>query len=345
MPVKKISISDLVGLPKTTLVFDVRSEGEYQHAHIPGAISLPLFNNEERAIVGTAYKKEGKQKAIKLGLDFFGVKMRKMVEEVEKHTKNKPQQIIVHCWRGGMRSAGVAWLLDLYGYEVCTIIGGYKAFRRWTLEQFEKEYSFRILGGYTGSSKTELLQSLLESNESIVDLEGLAHHKGSAFGSLGQPPQPTQEMFENKLAQKLYENSNTKRIWVEDESQRIGSVNIPKALWNSLRKAPLYFIEIPFEERLAFILKNYGVFDKEKLVNSIMRIQKRFGPMETKTAINFILEGDIKSAFSLLLHYYDKHYIKAMHTRENIKELLQTISSDSVSASENKELLLSFIKE
>ena len=106
MPVKKISISDLVGLPKTTLVFDVRSEGEYQHAHIPGAISLPLFNNEERAIVGTAYKKEGKQKAIKLGLDFFGVKMRKMVEEVEKHTKNKPQQIIVHCWRGGMRSAG-----------------------------------------------------------------------------------------------------------------------------------------------------------------------------------------------------------------------------------------------
>ena len=308
-------------------------------------LSLPLFNNEERAIVGTAYKKEDKQKAIKLGLDFFGVKMRKMVEEVEKHTKNKSQKIVVHCWRGGMRSAGVAWLLDLYGYEVCTITGGYKAFRRWTLEQFEKEYSFRILGGYTGSSKTELLQSLLESNESIIDLEGMAHHKGSAFGSLGQPPQPTQEMFENKLAQKLYENSNAKRIWVEDESQRIGSVNIPKALWSSLRKAPLYFIEIPFEERLAFILKNYGVFDKEKLVNSIMRIQKRFGPMETKTAINFILEGDIKSAFSLLLHYYDKHYIKAMHTRENIKELLHTISSDSVSASANKELLLSFIKE
>lgn len=348
MPVKKISISEFFELSKTHLIFDVRSEAEYEHAHIPNAISLPLFNNEERKVVGTAYKKEGKQRAIKLGLDYFGVKMRAIVEAVENHTKKNPQQkIIVHCWRGGMRSAGVAWLLDLYGFDVYTIVGGYKAFRRWTLDQFEKEYSFNVLGGYTGSSKTELLHSLSDNQENIIDFEGLAHHKGSAFGALGQPAQPTQEMFENKLALSLFHNNgnDNKSIWIEDESQRIGSVNIPLSLWKTIRKAPLYFIDVPFEERLNFILKNYGSFDREKLVNSIMRIQKRFGPMETKTTINFIIEGDIKSAFSLLLRYYDKHYLKAMHTRENINELLHKLKVETLSTQENKEALLAFVNQ
>jgi tRNA 2-selenouridine synthase len=345
MPIKKITINEFIEQYSTYLIFDVRSEGEYTHAHIPDAISLPLFNNEERKVVGTAYKKEGKQQAIKLGLDYFGVKMRSMVELAEQLTKKNPRQkIIIHCWRGGMRSAGVAWLLDLYGFDVHTIIGGYKAFRKWTLEQFEKEYSFHVLGGYTGSSKTELLKKLGENNEKIVDFEGLAHHKGSAFGSLGQPPQPSQEMFENKLALALHNNSNPKPVWIEDESQRIGSVNIPHSLWGNIRKSPLYFLEIPFEARLNFILKNYGAFDREKLVNSVMRIQKRFGPLETKTTINFILEGDIKSAFSLLLKYYDKYYIKAMHTRENLKTLLHTITSNTIDSEINKEALLSYIK-
>ena len=348
MPVKKIAINEFIELYPSHLIFDVRSEGEYTHAHIPGAISLPLFNNEERKVVGTAYKKESKQKAIKLGLDYFGVKMRTMVEFVEQHTKNNPnQKIIIHCWRGGMRSSGVAWLLDLYGFDVYTVVGGYKAFRKWTMEQFEKEYSFHILGGYTGSSKTEVLKLLGENKQHIIDLEGLAHHKGSAFGSLGQLPQPSQEMFENKIALSLYENSkqNINPIWIEDESQRIGSINIPNPLWNTMRNSPLYFMEIPFEERLDFILKNYGSFDKEKLVNAIMRIQKRFGPLETKTAINFILEGDIKSAFSLLLKYYDKHYIKAMHNRENLELLLHTIPSNTIDSETNKEALLSYIKK
>jgi tRNA 2-selenouridine synthase len=347
MSIKKIAITDFIEQYSMHPIFDVRSEGEYKHAHIPGAISLPLFNNEERAVVGTAYKKEGKQKAIKLGLDYFSVKMRRMIEEVEHHTKKHPnKKIIVHCWRGGMRSAGVAWLLDLYGFEVYTIVGGYKAFRKWTLEQFEKEYKFYVLGGYTGSSKTELLKLLGENKQHVIDLEGLAHHKGSAFGSLGQLPQPSQEMFENKIALALYENAkqNINPIWVEDESQRIGGINIPNALWNTIRKSPLYFMDIPFEERLHFILKNYGVFDKEQLVNAIMRIQKRFGPLETKTAINFILEGDIKNAFNLLLKYYDKQYIKAMHNRENLNSLLHNISSNTIEPEVNIEMLLSYLK-
>jgi len=217
--ITKLNIEEFLLLAKEHPVLDVRSPGEFTHAHIPGAHSLPLFSDEERKIVGTAYKQECKEKAIKLGLEFFGVKMVKMVEEVEELIKVRGTKyevrtkkdfvprtsyiVLVHCWRGGMRSAGVAWLLDLYGFKVYTLVGGYKVYRKWVLQQFEKEYPINILGGYTGSGKTEILHTLIKKQECIIDLEGLAHHKGSAFGSLGQPAQPSQEMFENVLAEEL----------------------------------------------------------------------------------------------------------------------------------------------
>ncbi len=344
MSIKKITIPEFIVLANEYPVFDVRSNGEYGHAHIPNANNLPLFSDEERKIVGTAYKKIGKKEAIKLGLDFFGVKMKSMVEEVEKiisTQQSKSNIILVHCWRGGMRSAGVAWLLDLYGFEVYTLIGGYKAFRNWVLQQFEKDYNIKVLGGYTGSAKTELLKSLSVNNENIIDLEGLACHKGSAFGGIGQPQQPSQEMFENKLAVALHKLS-TSPFWIEDESQRIGALNIPPSFWKTIRKSSIYFIDVPFEERLDFIIKGYGQFEKEKLVGAIMRIQKRFGPLETKTAISFLLEDNIREAFVLLLTYYDKSYIKALHNRENITALLQKISFTKIDIALNTKNLLSF---
>src|SRR4029077_3168588 len=196
-------------LAKEYPVLDVRSPGEYQHGHIPGAYSLSLFSDEERKIVGTAYKQESREKAIKLGLAFFGKKMVNMVEEVETLVANhkladtinsKPRHVLVHCWRGGMRSAGVAWLLDLYGFTVYTLVGGYKAYRNWVLKQFDKEYNLHVLGGYTGSGKTQPIQQLARQGEIIIDLEKIANHKGSAFGNLERNPQPSQEMFENELA-------------------------------------------------------------------------------------------------------------------------------------------------
>jgi len=135
-----------------------------------------------------------------------------------------------------MRSAGVAWLLDLYGFTVYTLAGGYKGYRNWVLAQFELEYPFQILGGYTGSGKTEVLKSLMKNGHTVIDLEGIAHHKGSAFGAMGLPPQPSQEHFENKLASALYLSSEAgQTIWLEDESQRIGSVNIPTVLFKQMR--------------------------------------------------------------------------------------------------------------
>jgi len=354
MAIEKISTEQLLLLAKQYPVLDVRSPGEYIHAQIPGAHSLPLFTDEERKIIGTAYKKQSRDIAIKLGLDFFGVKMKKMVEEVEKtvsgyglrvseQTRNLPEtrnSVIVHCWRGGMRSSAVAWLLNFYGYNVYLLEGGYKAYRNWVLQQFEKDYDLNIIGGYTGSGKTGLLKTLQEKKYPVIDLEGFANHKGSAFGALGQPLQPTQEMFENLLATALHQNSKN-TCWIEDESQRIGSLNIPHGFWNIMRTKPVFFIDIPFEQRLDHITENYGSFEKESLIEATERIKKRLGPNEAKTAIAFFKTGQDKEAFRILLGYYDKSYLKALNKRENLPALLNKIDCLGVDAISNTEKLIS----
>lgn len=316
MAIQKMTIEDFVAVATKGIVIDVRSPSEFEHAKIPNALSLPLFNDEERALVGTTYKQKSREYAIKIGLPLFGNKMLSMVESVEKwvadfQKKNKTESttIYVHCWRGGMRSAAVAWLLDLYGFKVCQLIGGYKAYRNWVLAQFTKNYSLKVIGGYTGSGKTEILQTLQKQKFPIIDLEGLAHHKGSAFGAMGQDKQPSQEMFENELATALFSLAD-QTIFIEDESQRIGTVMLPTPFFKLLRSSDCYFIKIPFESRLDFIVQGYGSFKAEDLIAATYRIQKRLGGLETKTAINFILEKDIKAAFQILLSYYDKWYEK-----------------------------------
>lgn len=332
MAIEKIHIEQFLELAKQHPVLDVRSPGEYKHAHIPGACSLPLFTDEERKIVGTAYKQESREQAIKLGLDFFGVKMRKMVEEAEQLSSNS-KTVLVHCWRGGMRSAGVAWLLDLYGFKVFTLAGGYKKYRNYVLDTFRLPFQFNILGGYTGSGKTELLKALKERGEKVIDLEGIANHKGSAFGNIGMPPQPGQEMFENLLAKELrksLEGQPESPVWLEDESQRIGLVNIPGELWKTMRQSPVYFLDIPFEERLKHIVQEYGQLDPEKLADAIGRISQKLGNLNAKTAILLLNEGKITESFDILLKYYDKHYFKSLHNREGINSLLQTVDCKSV---------------
>lgn len=326
-------------------VLDVRSPGEYQHAHIPAALSFPLFTNEERAVVGTLYKQRSREEAIKEGLDYFGPRMRPMVEHAEailagRTTKGRPpgKTLLVHCWRGGMRSGAVAWLLDLYGFDVYVLAGGYKSFRRWVLAQFEKEYPFKMLGGYTGSGKTEVLKELERKKEVVIDLEALAAHRGSAFGAFGQAEQPGQELFENLLAMQLNSALATGLpIWLEDESQRIGHINLPNAFWERMRKAPLYFLEVGFEQRLEHIVNGYGAFSREMLINAIIRIRKRLGPLETKTAINHLLEDNLEECFRILLWYYDKYYTRSLRQREQLDELLHSIPCEEVDAKANAE--------
>lgn len=349
MAIEKITIHQFLDLAQQYPVLDARSPGEYEHSHIPGAYSLPLFSDEERKVVGTAYKQESKQKAIKKGLAYFGVKMVQMVEETERiaevhHINNRSAQseekkVLVHCWRGGMRSAAVAWLLDLYGFKVYSLIGGYKSFRNWCLGQFNKEYGFKIIGGYTGSGKTEILRALSLEGNTVIDLEALANHKGSAFGHLGQRPQPTQEMFENKLAVALFEAASAGCIWIEDESQRIGTVNIPSVLYTYIKTRPVYFLEIPFEERLKHIVDTYGIFEKEKLAQCIMRIEKRLGGLETKTALQYLKSGDVLTCFKILLKYYDKYYLKCLDQKQDNVLFVEKIALEDTDAFKNADVL------
>ena len=361
--IQKITIEQFLELSAHHPVLDVRSPGEYSHAHIPGALNLPLFTDEERKVVGTAYKQQSRQMAIKIGLDYFGVKMRKMVEEVEqltaerwlieesRHVKEEAKQssntVLVHCWRGGMRSGGVAWLLDLYGFKVYTLAGGYKAYRKWVRDQFEKQWEMTIIGGYTGSAKTGILHQLRQAGYNTIDLEKLANHKGSAFGGLGETKQSTQEMFENLLAQELncLKNSLIQHTFIEDESQRIGLLKIPDPFWASMRRSPVCFMDIPFEERLDFLTAEYGRFDKERLVNATIRIKKRLGGLETKTAICFLVEDNYKECFRILLKYYDKWYLKALQNRDNLDGLLYKIACNTIDVAANKEKLLEEIKK
>ncbi len=342
MAIEKIDISRFLELYPRFPVFDVRSPAEYSHARIPGAYSLPLFNDEERKVVGTAYKQQSREQAIKIGLDFFGGKMRKIIEDVSviveqwnnsrtnslyavNASHSKPP-VVVHCWRGGMRSAGIAWLLDLYGFKVYTIAGGYKAFRKWALKYLEEDQRLKILGGYTGSGKTEILHHLRSGGETIVDLEGLANHKGSAFGALGMPKQPSQEMFENSLALDLLRaSSGGKTIWIEDESQRIGLINIPQSFWQMMRSKPVVFVNIPFDKRLEYIVRSYGKQPKSDLAAAITRIQKRLGPLETKTALSFLVEDNLTECFRILLKYYDKLYSKGLSNRPETNKQIDTI--------------------
>jgi tRNA 2-selenouridine synthase len=371
MPIQKINIEEFLKLAKQYPVLDVRSPGEYQHAHIPTAHSLPLFNDEERKQVGTAYKQQSREAAIKIGLDYFGVKMRTMVEETEcivsrfslpgeiSATTNNGQRetrnVLVHCWRGGMRSAAVAWLLDMYGFKVYLLAGGYKTYRRWVLTQFEKDYNFNIIGGYTGSGKTLVLHELQKQNKTIIDLEGLANHKGSAFGALENIPQPKQEMFENMLGEALFVarcvfsetgiSTNNGQpptdIYIEDESQRIGNLQIPMSLWYMMRKSPVIFMDIPFEERLIYITEEYGKLKKETIKDAIIRIQKRLGGLETKNALKFLEEDNFKECFRILLAYYDKWYHKGLYNRENILSLLNKIPCAGVDTKINTQKILS----
>jgi tRNA 2-selenouridine synthase len=370
MAIEKIHIEQFLELAKQYPVIDVRSPGEYKHAHIPGAYNLPLFTDEERKVVGTTYKQISRDQAVKTGLDFFGPKMRKMVEEIESLVvsreslandaglKTKDSRLVlIYCWRGGMRSAGVAWLMDLYGFKVFTLIGGYKKFRNYVLDTFKFPYQLNIVGGYTGSGKTEILKSLQQKGEKVIDLEGLANHKGSTFGNIGMPKQPTQEMFENILATELRAKMTDDRepmaalnpinghpktanlLWLEDESQRIGLVNIPNELWKNMRNSKVYFLDIPFEERLKHIVQEYGRLDQEKMIEAIVRISEKLGNLNAKTAISLLKEDKIAESFAILLQHYDKLYLKSLHNREEINSLLYTVKCKSVTPENSSQLV------
>ena len=316
-----LDIEKFIAQSANAVIIDVRTPKEFEQGRIPGSINIPLFTNEERVIVGTLYKQQGKQPAILKGLEFVGPKMTIIISEVQKLAKDNT--VFVHCWRGGMRSGSVAWLLELYGFKVFTLKGGYKSFRNFVLSTFVKKYKLLILGGKTGSAKTEILTKLAEFNQQIIDLEKLAAHKGSAFGALGEKAQPSQEQFENELAILLNRTDISNPIWLEDESRLIGNKVIPTKLWDQMRIAKTLCIDLPFEERVNYLTKEYGKFPIEQLKVSITKITKRLGHLQAKNALIALDKNDLKTTCRICLGYYDKSYDFGIEQREklNVKHI------------------------
>ena len=315
--IHQLNIEDFLLQSKGHLVLDVRSEGEYNYGHISHSINLPLFNNEERKVVGTAYKKEGKNPAILLGLDIVGKKMGEFVRFSQPRIKEN--KIFIHCWRGGMRSGSMAWLLNLFDYEVFVLKGGYKSYRHHVRSVIAKKFSFIVLGGRTGSGKTEVLHQLKIAGEQVIDLEGLAQHKGSAFGALGQQQQPSTEHFENLLAEELKEFDENKIVWIEDESKTIGKVFLDLNFWNNLCAATLFVMDLPIEERVKKLVAEYGSFSEEELKSSFEKIVRRLGSEQCKKAIQALEEGEFELAATIALTYYDKAYDKGIAMKKNQK--------------------------
>ena len=336
---KKITTKTFLEQGKILPVIDVRSHAEFAQAHIPGAINIPLFTNDERAEVGTAYKKQGKQKAMLIGLDKIGPRMRVTAEQALKVAKNN--QLLVHCWRGGMRSESMAWLFEKVGIECQILRGGYKSYRRYAKTELSKKSDLIILSGSTGSGKTDILKELQKRGEQIIDLEGIAHHKGSAFGAIGEKKQHSTEQFENNLHRIFSELDLSRRIWVEDESKSIGKNFIPDEFFKQMRKAPVLKINISKAERVKRLVKDYTFADKELLIYHLNRIKKRLGPMETQMAIESVENGEMAKAVDISLRFYDKAYAHGLSKRnvKTIKELDLELDNPK----ENAKKILEFI--
>lgn len=311
-------------LNKTSIIYDVRSPLEFKQGSIPFAVNMPLFSNEERARVGTLYKQQGNNSALKLGLKFVGPKLADFISQIEAIS----EPIHIYCARGGMRSQSMCWLLQLAGKHVHVLAGGYKQFRRFILNIFEQKFSFIVLGGMTGSGKTQALHDLAKRGEQVLDLEHLAKHRGSAFGMLGMESTPTTEQFENLIGSALANMDTSRPIWVEDESRFIGQCKIPDAIYHQCSLAPQIHIQKSLQERMQHLLDEYGKAPTESLTAATRKLSKRLGSERTDEIIQAIEKHDLKTAITYLLSYYDKAYTYA--NRNRLKPLATVCSSEEI---------------
>jgi len=336
-----LSIEEFFELQKDIPVVDVRSPKEYTEGHIPGSINIPLFDNEERAIVGTLYKQTGRNAAILSGLDIVGAKLKNLAETALKIAPNK--RLIIHCWRGGMRSSSMAWLFETCGISCYVLEGGYKTYRRYIHVYFAKPFNLIILGGMTGSGKSAMLAELSKLSFQVLKLEELAHHKGSAFGRLGEAEQNTNEQFENDLFTSLISLDISKNIFVEDESRNIGRNIIPLPFFETMSISPLLVAEMSKDLRILRLVNDYGGFDITYLKDSLLKISKRLGGLNTQTAISALDEGKPEIAASISLLYYDKTYNYGLTNKRN--KLKYFLKLDSIDEVINTRVLLDLLKD
>lgn len=324
----QVSIIDFLKLRATTPLVDVRSESEYAEGHVRGAHNIPLLNDQERIEVGTLYKQRGQKEAIKAGFKLVGPRLLDIINETEKIAPQK--ELLVHCWRGGMRSNNFCQFVGMAGIKTHSLLGGYKAYRQLGVEYFQKPMRIVLLTGCTGSGKTEIIRELKKQGEQVLDLEGLANHRGSAFGGLLLPGQPTTEQFQNELLEEMLMLNAEKRIWVEDESIAIGKIFLPQMLWNQMIQSPVVMMDVNKEVRIKRLTEEYGPSNQEEFLKSMMKITKKLGGQHFIAAKEKLLLGDMEGTIEILLTYYDKMYRNSIERKKaRIKEVLSWDGKDA----------------
>ncbi|MFZ5971567.1 MAG: tRNA 2-selenouridine(34) synthase MnmH [Bacteroidota bacterium] len=311
-----LSLDDFLKLRAQLPVVDVRSPLEFTQGHIRGAINIPLLNNEERAQVGTDYKQKGQKEAIKTGFRLVGPRLIHIIEETDRVGR----ELLVHCWRGGMRSNNFSLFVGMAGIKTHTLVGGYKAYRQRAAQMFQHPFRFWVLGGSTGSGKSEVLRALKTQGAQVIDLEALASHKGSAFGGLTLPPQPTTEQFQNELLEEILQLDLSKPVFIEDESIAIGKIFLPPDFWRTLCQSPVLELDVEKSVRVRRLAAEYGIADKHAFLEAMGNIVKRLGGQHYLTAKDRLLAGDMEGTIDILLTYYDKAYARSLEKKkERIK--------------------------
>lgn len=308
----KLDIEDFLTLRHELPVIDVRSEGEFAQGHIPGVHNIPILNNEERRQVGTDYRRQGQAEAIRTGFRLVGPRLSDIIGK----SAMLGNEIIVHCWRGGMRSSNFCSFVEMARQKTHQLQGGYKAYRSRAHDVFREPLQLVVLGGCTGSGKSDILRALKDRGEQVIDLEWMANHKGSVFGGLMMPPQPTTEQFENDLFEVLMKADRTKRIWVEDESHGIGRIFLPEQFWQQINTSPVVEVQLNKTERIRRLAKEYGPANRDAFLDAMTRITKKLGGQHFNAAKEKLLANDLEATIDILLVYYDKAYNTGLANKE-----------------------------
>ncbi len=307
----EITVEEALALPGAKLV-DTRAENEYAEATIPGAINIPLLQDDERSAVGTAYRQEGVNAAKRLGLEMVSPRLPEMVKQYQELAGSGP--LVVFCWRGGLRSKSISSVLETVGIPVFRLIGGYKAYRRYVNEYLNRPlpHKVAVIHGLTGVGKTEILRELRQRSAPAVDLEGLANNRGSVFGQIGMDPQPSQKMFEGLLVRELDFWAGAGYVIVECESRRIGRIILPESLVEAMRSGVKILAYCSLEMRVARIIMMYGsdsAANREALKQAILALGQRVGRKKADEFGRMVDNGELDEVVRyLLVNYYDPLY-------------------------------------
>ena len=321
-------------------IIDVRSESEFAEDHMPGAINLPVLDDAQRAKVGTLYKQVCPFDARKVGASLVA---QNIARHLDTHlaAKDKDYHPLVYCWRGGQRSNSMALVLKQIGWSVTVLEGGYKTYRAYVRDQLEnlpEQFTYKVLGGLTGSGKTHILRQLAKRNIQVLDLEGLANHRGSLLGQEWDgkfSPQPSQKSFESSLLQALQNFDTRKPVWVEAESNKIGQVYLPSSLWQQIKQAKCFEVELPQAARVEWLLQQYPhlITHPDLLKHKLERLKSRYGWEKLNEWYCLIGAGQWHNLVEdLLWHHYDPAYTRSIgQCYTHIERKLQLIDLSDVS--------------